>query len=195
MKVLDNLKTYKIMLASASPRRRELLAMLGLDFEIATGKEVDESFPKEMLVEDVAQFLSRKKADAYVVDMSADELIITADTVVINGGKVLGKPSNALEAADMLRSLSGKTHKVITGVTISTKVKQISFSAVTEVEFACLEDNEITEYVSVFKPFDKAGAYGIQEWIGCLGVKNINGSYYNVMGLPLHRLYSELKNF
>lgn len=195
MKSLSHLRRYRILLASASPRRRELLERLSLNFEIAGGREVDESYPDEMLVDDVAAYLSRKKADAYKIDIADDELVITADTVVINNGAVLGKPQSATEAIEMLRSLSGHTHKVITGVTITTRQKQVTFSAVTEVEFATLDDVEIADYVETFKPLDKAGAYGIQEWIGCIGVKNINGSFYNVMGLPLHRLYSELKSF
>lgn len=195
MKSLSHLRRYRILLASASPRRRELLERLSVDFEIAVGWEVDESYPDEMPVDDVAAYLSRKKADAYKIDIADDELVITADTVVINNGAVLGKPQSATEAIEMLRSLSGHTHKVITGVTITTRQKQVTFSAVTEVEFATLDDIEIADYVETFKPLDKAGAYGIQEWIGCIGVKNINGSFYNVMGLPLHRLYSELKSF
>ncbi len=195
MKSLSHLRRYRVLLASASPRRRELLERLSVDFEIAVGWEVDESYPDEMPVDDVAVYLSRKKADAYKIDMADDELVITADTVVINNGAVLGKPQSATEAIEMLRSLSGHTHKVITGVTITTRQKQVTFSAVTEVEFATLDDIEIADYVETFKPLDKAGAYGIQEWIGCIGVKNINGSFYNVMGLPLHRLYSELKSF
>lgn len=195
MKSLSHLRRYRVLLASASPRRRELLEQLSVDFEIAVGWEVDESYPDEMPVDDVAVYLSRKKADAYKIDMADDELVITADTVVINNGAVLGKPQSATEAIEMLRSLSGHTHKVITGVTITTRQKQVTFSAVTEVEFATLDDIEIADYVETFKPLDKAGAYGIQEWIGCIGVKNINGSFYNVMGLPLHRLYSELKSF
>lgn len=195
MKSLSHLRRYRVLLASASPRRRELLERLSVDFEIAGGREVDESYPDEMPVDDVAAYLSRKKADAYKIDIADDELVITADTVVINNGAVLGKPQSATEAIEMLRSLSGHTHKVITGVTITTRQKQVTFSAVTEVEFATLDDVEIADYVETFKPLDKAGAYGIQEWIGCIGVKNINGSFYNVMGLPLHRLYSELKQF
>ena len=195
MKSLSHLRRYRVLLASASPRRRELLERLSVDFEIAGGREVDESYPDEMSVDDVAAYLSRKKADAYKIDIADDELVITADTVVINNGAVLGKPQSATEAIEMLRSLSGHAHKVITGVTITTRQKQVTFSAVTEVEFATLDDVEIADYVETFKPLDKAGAYGIQEWIGCIGVKKINGSFYNVMGLPLHRLYSELKSF
>ncbi len=195
MNMLDNLRPYRVMLASASPRRRELLSQLLIDFEIATGKDVDESYPDDMPADEVAAYLSRQKADAYKADIAANELVITADTIVINNNTVLGKPATAQEAVEMLQSLSGHTHKVITGVTITSATRQVTFSAVTLVEFATLDDAEIHHYVDTFTPLDKAGAYGIQEWIGCIGVRNINGSYYNVMGLPLHRLYSELKNF
>lgn len=195
MGVLENLRSYKILLASASPRRRELLSRLAINFEVAPGREVDESYPEDLPVEQVAQYLSKKKADAYRKDLAQDELLITADTVVINQGKVLGKPLNQAEASDMLRALSGHCHHVITGVTISSIDRQVSFSVETEVEFAVIENDEIEFYVNQFKPMDKAGAYGIQEWIGCMGVRAINGSFYNVMGLPLHRLYTELKNW
>ena len=186
---------YDILLASASPRRRELLTMLGLNFTIATGKDVDESYDESMPADEVAQYLSLKKADAYRCDLADNQLLITADTVVINDGKILGKPIDRQEAIAMIKSLSGHQHKVVTGVTISTTARQSSFSVETLVEFAQLTDHEIEHYVDTYKPMDKAGAYGIQEWIGCIGVKNINGSFYNVMGLPLHRLYTELKEF
>lgn len=195
MNVLKNLKGYKLMLASASPRRKELLSMLGLEFDICLGKDVDESYPEDIETDGIAKYLAQKKADAYIEGLGDDEIVITADTIVVNDGKVLGKPANEIEAKTMLKSLSGHKHKVITGVAVTSIQKQVSFSVETDVEFAELDDDEIDEYVSVFKPLDKAGAYGIQEWIGCIGVKNINGSYYNVMGLPLHRLYTELKRF
>ena len=183
------------MLASASPRRKELLAMLGLEFDLCSGKDVDESYPEDIETDEIAKFLAQKKADAYVKELASDEIVITADTIVVNDGRVLGKPADEIEAKTMLKSLSGHKHRVITGVAVTSKQKQVSFSVGTDVEFATLDADEIDEYVSVFKPLDKAGAYGIQEWIGCIGVKNINGSYYNVMGLPLHRLYTELKRF
>ena len=183
MKSLSHLRRYRILLASASPRRRELLERLSVDFEIAVWWEVDESYPDEMPVDDVAAYLSRKKADAYKIDIADDELVITADTVVINNGAVLGKPQSATEAIEMLRSLSGHTHKVITGVTITTRQKQVTFSAVTEVEFATLDDIEIADYVETFKPLDKAGAYAIQGIAG-MYVEKINGSFSNVIGLP-----------
>lgn len=195
MNLLENLRGYKLLLASASPRRKELLAMLGVEFEICSGKDIDESYPEHIDTKDIAQYLAQKKAKAYIESLSNDEIVITADTIVVNNGKVLGKPLDEANAKIMLRSLSGKKHKVITGVAITSLQKQVAFSVETEVEFAQLDEMEINEYVSTFRPLDKAGAYGIQEWIGCIGVRNINGSFYNVMGLPLHRLYTELKHF
>lgn len=193
--LLDDLKQYNVILASNSPRRRELLADLGIDFQVKTLKGVDESYPHDLPVLEIAEYISRKKAHAYKSQMSADQLIITADTVVILGDEVLGKPADAADARRMLRELSGKTHKVVTGVTIATTCNIKSFSAVTDVEFAPLSDEDINYYVDHYRPLDKAGAYGIQEWIGCMGVRHISGSFYNVMGLPLHRLYSELNQF
>lgn len=193
--LLDDLKRYNVILASNSPRRRELLADLGIDFQVKTLKGVDESYPHDLPVLEIAEYISRKKAHAYKSHMSADQLIITADTVVILGDEVLGKPADAADARRMLRELSGKTHKVVTGVTIATTCNMKSFSAVTDVEFAPLSDEDINYYVDHYRPLDKAGAYGIQEWIGCMGVRHISGSFYNVMGLPLHRLYSELNQF
>lgn len=190
--LLDTLKQYNVVLASNSPRRRELLADLGINFEVRTIKGIDESYPATLPVMEIAEYISLKKARAYREEMDSHDLIITADTVVILGDKVLGKPNDATHACQMLRQLSGKTHKVVTGVTIVTNRATRSFSAETEVEFAPLCDEDIHYYVDHYKPLDKAGAYGIQEWIGCMGVRHINGSFYNVMGLPLHRLYNEL---
>lgn len=195
IKSLQNLEKYQVLLASASPRRKELLGNLCIDFEIAKSIDVDENYPKSMPEVDIAPYLSKKKAQAYYAEIKENQLIITADTIVINKGMVLGKPLNANDAKNMLLSLSGHVHNVVTGVTITTKNKQVTFSVCTEVEFAQLTTEEIDDYVNIFSPMDKAGAYGIQEWIGCIGVKNINGSFYNVMGLPLHRLYTELKQF
>lgn len=192
---LQNLDNYKILLASASPRRRELLSQIYPDFEIAPSIEVDEVYPSSMAAVDVAPHLSQIKANAYKSLITDNQLIITADTVVINNNAVLGKPSSKSEAIEMLGLLSGKRHNVITGVTITTASRQTTFSANTEVEFSTLDRNEISWYVDKYMPLDKAGAYGIQEWIGCIGVKKINGSFYNVMGLPLHKLYNELKTF
>ena len=192
---LQNLNNYKILLASASPRRRELLSQIYPDFEIAPSIEVDEVYPSSMPAVDVAPHLSQLKANAYKSLITDNQLIITADTVVINNNVVLGKPSSKSDAIEMLELLSGKRHNVITGVTITTASRQTTFSANTEVEFSTLDRNEISWYVDKYMPLDKAGAYGIQEWIGCIGVKKINGSFYNVMGLPLHKLYNELKSF
>ena len=192
---LQNLNNYKILLASASPRRRELLSQIYPDFEIAPSIEVDEVYPSSMPAVDVAPHLSLLKANAYKSLITDNQLIITADTVVINNNVVLGKPSSKSDAIEMLKILSGKSHNVITGVTITTASRQTTFSVNTEVEFSTLELKEISWYVDKYMPLDKAGAYGIQEWIGCIGVKKINGSFYNVMGLPLHKLYNELKTF
>ena len=190
--LLNKLKDFNVVLASNSPRRKELLADLGINFEVRTIKGIDESYPAQLPVLDIAQYISRKKALVYQRDMSPQDIIITADTVVILGDEVLGKPHSCEEACAMLRQLSGKTHKVVTGVTIVMQGHTSSFSAVTDVEFAPLDDQVINYYVDHYRPLDKAGAYGIQEWIGCVGVRHINGSFYNVMGLPLHRLYTEL---
>ena len=182
----------KIILASNSPRRRELLGGLGLDFEVKVIKGVEETYPANLPKKDVASYIAVKKANAYTP--ADDELIITADTIVIVGDEILGKPHDADDACRMLRLLSGKTHQVITGVCITTKTQQHQFSVATDVTFKQLSDAEIQFYVSRHKPFDKAGAYGIQEWIGYIGVTALNGSYYNVMGLPVQRLYEELAN-
>lgn len=195
MKPLENLDKYEVMLASNSPRRRQLLGDLGVKFTPYVLEGVDESYPAGTPIMEVAEAISRSKASAYSRAVAGNRLLITADTVVICDGEVLGKPHDAAEAVAMLHKLSGKVHSVVTGVTITTVSRQSSFSAVTEVEFAELTDEEIRYYVEVYNPVDKAGAYGIQEWIGCIGVRSINGSFYNVMGLPLQRLYTELKNY
>ncbi len=193
--MLENLSKYHVLLASKSPRRRELLAALRVPFDVVTVGHVDENWPEDLAPHDVAQYLSLIKANAFRKLIHDNELIITADTVVICDGKILGKPSGAEEAKEMLHFLSGKTHEVATGVTITSGNRQTSFTTVTEVNFAEIADEDIDYYVDNFTPFDKAGAYGIQEWIGCVAVKGINGSYYNVMGLPVHTLYNELKLF
>lgn len=193
--MLENLKKYKILLASKSPRRKELLADLGIDFEIVSLNDIDETFPYDMCAENVAEYISKKKADAFSSIIKDCELVITADTIVVCENQVLGKPIDYANAIEMLKKLSGKIHNVITGVTISTKAKIRSFSVSTDVEFAPITDEEIDYYIRNYKPFDKAGAYGIQEWIGYIAVKGIKGSFYNVMGLPVQRLYEELKLF
>lgn len=192
---LPSLAGKLVMLASGSPRRRQLLSDLAIDFTLAPTLEIEETYPDGLAPEEVAPYLSKLKARAYRAILDENEIVITADTVVVNGGKVLGKPKDKDEAKMMLRSLSGHSHKVITGVTIMSTDKETTFSAETEVEFASLTEDEIDFYVDHFNPVDKAGAYGIQEWIGCIGVKSIKGSFYNVMGLPLHRLFDELKRF
>lgn len=193
--MLDNLINYRILLASKSPRRRELLTQLRIPFSVVTIGGVDETYPINMPAEEIPQYLANKKADAFLSILKADELIITADTLVILDGRVLGKPKDQAEAEKMLEFLSGKTHLVITGVCISTTTKRTSFSTQTEVGFAELSKDDINYYIDNFMPLDKAGAYGIQEWIGCVAVESIRGSFYNVMGLPVHQLYKELKVF
>ena len=184
---------YKYILASNSPRRKELLAGLGLDFEVRVIQGVDESYPASLPAAEVAQYIAEKKADAYRAAMAPDELIITADTVVIVGDDILGKPKDEADAVRMLREISGRTHQVTTGVSLLTATQQRSFSVTTDVTFKALTDEEIQHYVTHYRPFDKAGAYGIQEWIGYIGVTGLHGSYYNVMGLPVQRIYSELE--
>ncbi len=186
---------FKIVLASNSPRRKELLAGLGLDFEVRVLPDIDESYPETMAALDTAEYIAGKKAAAYQSVMADDELIITGDTVVIVGDEVLGKPADADEARSMLQKLSGRTHQVVTGVCLTTRQQSAHFSVRTDVTFKPLTDSEIQYYIEKYKPFDKAGAYGIQEWIGYIGCTGLNGSYYNVMGLPVQRIYTELQKF
>ncbi len=185
---------FKIILGSQSPRRSALLKNLGISFTIRS-KEVDESYPASIKKEEVAEYLSRKKATAFLEDLKENEVLITCDTVVILEDNILGKPTNEIEARSMLQSLSGKQHQVVSGVCISSISHAHSFSVVTEVYFKPLKKNEIDYYLEKFQPFDKAGAYGIQEWIGMIGVEKIEGSYYNVMGLPVKELFEELNSF
>lgn len=196
---------YKIILASNSPRRKELLAGLDVPFEVKVIAGIDESYPDTLDVYDVAEFIARKKAEAYRSLLTDDVLVLTADTVVIaptadeqndqeGKGIILGRPKNAADAKQMLHLLSGKTHHVVTGVCLTTQREQRHFSVVTEVSFRNLADNEIDYYIKKYQPFDKAGAYGIQEWIGYVGCAGLKGSYYNVMGLPVQRIYEELKH-
>lgn len=184
---------YHIILASNSPRRKELLAGIDADFEVRIIQGIDESYPDSLPTRDIAEYISRKKAAAYRQTMAADELVITADTVVILGREVMGKPHDEADACRMLRELSGRTHQVITGVTLTTQKQQQSFSVETDVTFKELSDEEISYYVTKYHPMDKAGAYGIQEWIGHIGVTGLSGSYFNVMGLPVQRIYEALK--
>ncbi len=186
---------YRIILASNSPRRKELLAGLDLDFEVRIIKDIDESYPHDLPTKQIAEYISKKKAAAYLATMAEDELVITADTIVVLGREVLGKPKNEADACRMLHELSGKTHQVITGVTLTTRDKQVSFSVETDVTFKVFTEEEIDYYVKRYQPMDKAGAYGIQEWIGYIGVTALNGSYFNVMGLPVQCIYEALKGF
>jgi len=190
--MLENLKKYSIILASNSPRRKELLEGLGIEYKVKTLPDVDESYPETLIGEQIPLFIARKKAEAYIDTIEDNELIITADTIVWLDGKVLGKPEDSAHAKEMLASLSGKTHQVMTGVCITTKDIRKEFVSVTDVTFNTLSMEEIDYYVINYKPFDKAGAYGIQEWIGYIGVQSISGSYFNVVGLPIQRLYREL---
>lgn len=183
--------TMKLILSSNSPRRKELLAGLDIPFEVRVIKGIDESFPDDLPTDEIAEFVSKKKAAAYAV--AEDEIVITADTIVVLDGEVLGKPRDLDDAAAMLRRLSGRTHRVITGVTLKNQVKQTSFSVVSEVTFKSLSDDEISYYVHRYQPLDKAGAYGIQEWIGYVGVTSLSGSYFNVVGFPVQRIYEVLR--
>ena len=191
--MFDNLKKYNIVLASNSPRRKELMSGLGVDYVVKTLPDVDESYPDTLQGTEIPAYISREKADAYKSLIQPDELLITADTIVWLNGEVLGKPKGREGAIDKLRKLSGTSHQVITGVCLTTSDWQKSFTAVTDVTFATLTEEEIIYYVDKYTPMDKAGAYGVQEWIGFIGVESISGSYFNVMGLPIQRLYQELK--
>jgi septum formation protein len=193
--MLDNLAKYKIVLASNSPRRKELLGGLGVPFVVRVMDGIDESFPDGLQAEEIPLCIAGRKAEAYLDALAADELLITADTIVWLEGRVMGKPKDAAEAREMLRALAGQTHQVITGVCLTTREKRVAFSCVSDVKFAALTEEEIAYYVERYRPFDKAGAYGIQEWIGFVGVERIDGSFYNVMGLPIQRVYAALKEF
>jgi septum formation protein len=190
--MLDNLKSYRIVLASNSPRRRELLSGLGIDYDIRVLPDIDESCPDDLQGGDIPLFIARRKAEAYCPTLATDELLITADTIVWLDGQVLGKPVDRADAIRMLGMLSGRSHEVFTGVCLTTKSWQRSFVAASTVEFAPLTHDEIAFYVDNFHPFDKAGAYGVQEWIGFIGVRSISGSFFNIMGLPVQMLYREL---
>ncbi len=189
------LNGHRLLLASHSPRRRELLAMLDVPFELAPTVEVDESFDSDMPPHEVPAYLSQKKGDAYCSHIKPGDIVITADTVVIIGDSILGKPSDEAAAIQMLTTLQGQTQTVVTGVTLTDTSHRHTFSVSTEVKFAPLTQEEIRYYVERYHPLDKAGAYGIQEWIGAIGIEEIRGSFYNVMGLPVHRLYNELREF
>ena len=191
----ERLKPYRLILASQSPRRRQLLSDAGIEFELAERFECEESFAEDMPAASVAEYLSRLKSEAYPVALTGGDILLTADTVVIAANRVLGKPVNRDEAIAMIGMLSGCEHEVITGVTLRSATCTKSFSAVSKVRFRTLDEEEIAYYVDTYRPYDKAGAYGIQEWIGYVGIEGIEGSFYNVMGLPVPRLYCELKEF
>lgn len=193
--MLENLNKYEIVLASNSPRRKELLQRMGVNFKVRTLFGIDESYPDSLRGEDIVCYISRNKAKAYQSSMAPNELLITADTIVYVDGDVMGKPKNAEQAKEMLHKLSGKTHQVITGVTIVTAKRTENFGVTSQVKFTSITDEEINFYVNNYLPFDKAGAYGIQEWIGIVAVEEIKGSYFNVVGLPVQRLYQKLKTF
>lgn len=184
-----------LLLASQSPRRRELLKMLDIDFRIVELKDIEENYPADLDPMLVPEYLSKLKAGAYSSQLNPDDILITADTVVILDNEIIGKPHDLEDARRMLSKLSGRTHKVVTGVTLSSTKKSVTFSSVTDVRFAEISQEEIDLYVSKYHPLDKAGAYGIQEWIGAVGIEGIVGSFYNVMGLPVYRLYKELLLF
>ena len=191
----DRLKDFRLILASQSPRRQQLLSDAGLRYELAPRFECDELFPDDMAADDVAGYLSRLKSEAYPAELGEGDILLTADTVVVVDNDILGKPSSREEAVAMIRSMSGREHKVITGVTLRSKSAAKTFSVCSDVVFRTLSDEEIAYYVDNYRPMDKAGAYGIQEWIGYVGIERINGSFYNVMGLPVQRVYVELSEF
>jgi len=195
MKILnDDLKKFRIILASGSPRRRWLLEELGIEFEVVK-REYPETFPGNLKEKEIAEYLAREKANLFKKEVSGNEIIITADTIVWCNGRVLGKPSGKEEAIEMIWILSGNTHEVITGVTLLSQFQERTFSETTKVTFGSLTSEEITFYIENFRPYDKAGAYGIQEWIGLAACTRIEGSYFNVVGLPVQRLYRELLDF
>lgn len=194
--MLANLKNHRIILASQSPRRQELLRMAEVDFEVAAIPGLEESFPDSLPAEQTAEYLARMKMEGYEEYWSQPKtLVITADTVVVLGDEVLGKPRDREDAIAMLSRLSGAVHTVFTGVAIRTAERQSSFTASTQVFFKELQERDIIDYVDRYRPFDKAGSYGVQEWIGLIGVGRIEGSFYNVMGLPVATLYEELRKF
>lgn len=185
---------YTLILGSKSSRRRQILEEAGLDFKL-TSIECDEAFPEELDIQNIARYLAEKKSRAYSKTLTKNQILLTADTIVVINDQILGKPDDDEGAKAMLTLLSGKTHEVITGVCLRSNSKTVSFQDTTTVSFQNISLEEIEYYIEKDKPFDKAGSYGIQDWIGLIGVASINGSYYNVVGLPIHRVYEELKNF
>ena len=193
MLLKDKLEGYRLILASASPRRRELLSACDIDFVLADKFECEECYPADLAADKVAEYLSQLKSEAYPHPLNEGDILLTADTVVIAEGEILGKPKDNADAERMLKMLSGATHKVVTGVTLRTAQRTLSFSAESLVSFRTLKEEEIAYYIEQYRPLDKAGAYGIQEWIGYVAIERIEGSFYNVMGLPVQRLYVELE--
>jgi septum formation protein len=192
--ITDNLSKYRIILASRSPRRQQLLRQLGIKFDVII-KDYPEEYSTIISGEETAACLAREKARLFKNEISDNEIVITADTIVWCNNRVLGKPAGAEQAVQMIRELSDNTHEVITGVTLLSSSKEKTFSVSTRVTFEKLSEEEICYYINEYKPYDKAGAYGIQEWIGLAACSRIEGSYFNVVGLPVHRLYKELKEF
>lgn len=193
--LLEKIREYKLILASGSPRRQQLLRSAGFDFQLAADLEVDENYPPEMQGAEIPEYLAIKKSEAYPGTLGDRDILVTADTIVLQGNRLLDKPRDAEVARSALRMLSGRSHYVYTGVCLRSAAKRSAFVAATEVRFGKLSEAEINYYIQQYKPYDKAGAYGIQEWIGYIGVEEIRGSYFNVMGLPVHMLYRELKKF
>lgn len=191
----DTLKPYRLILASQSPRRRQLLSDCGLEYELAERYEVEEVFPATMEADEVPVYLSRLKSEGYPAELTENDILLTADTVVIVDNQILGKPADEDDARAMLRTLSARAHRVTTGVTLRSRTRSESFAVQSDVYFRELTDEEIDYYVERYRPMDKAGSYGIQEWIGYVGIERIDGSFYNVMGLPIQRVYAALGEF
>jgi len=194
MTLTQKLSRYNVILASNSPRRHELLRGLDIRFEVRTTAGLDESYPDDLQNEQIPVYIAEKKAGFFEKNLDKNDILITADTVVLIDGEAFGKPADKDEACVMLQRLSGRTHKVVTGVCLTTPHHRTTFATTTEVKFGDLTNEEIDYYLDLYRPYDKAGAYGVQEWIGYVAVESINGSFYNVMGLPVHRLYRELDN-
>ena len=191
----NKLKSFRLILASQSPRRRQLLSDAGIEYELAPRFECEELYPESLPAVEVAEYLSRLKSEAYPAPLADGDILLTADTVVVAGSEVLGKPVDRADAIAIINKLSGREHEVITGVTLRSAVRTKSFSSRSVVRFRALSQEEIEYYVDTYSPMDKAGAYGIQEWIGYVGIEGIEGSFYNVMGLPIQRVYCELNEF
>lgn len=195
MLLKDKLKDYRLLLASQSPRRRELMTGCGLPYELAPKYDCEEIYPAALPAAEVPRYLSQLKSRAYPAPLAADEILLTADTIVVADGAVLGKPHDRDDALAMLRRLSGRRHTVVSGVTLRTADRMHTFSVLSDVWFRPLAEEEIVYYIDNFRPFDKAGSYGIQEWIGYAAIERIDGSFYNVMGLPIQKVYTELDKF